>query len=73
MLGRRKTARVVDMYHDLRWLTVWQTRTYHDIIQLNTILKYQTPKDIAEKFVKEETHDHNTRSSQRQEQEDQEP
>ena len=65
VLGRRKTARVKDMYRDLRWLTVWQTQEYHDIIQLNTIFKYQTPKDIAEKFVKEETHDHNTRSSQR--------
>ena len=65
VLNRRMTARVIDMYKELRWLTVWQTRTYHDIIQLNTILKYKTPQDLAAKFEPDAPHGHNTRSSQR--------
>ena len=65
VLNRRKDARVMQMYGDLRWLTVFQTRTYHDIIQLNTILRYKTPQDIAAKFEPDEPHGHNTRQSQR--------
>ena len=63
VLRVRKNARIVESFKKLRWLTVWQTRQYHDIIQLNTMLTTKTPLSISEKFIKEKRHDHDTRAS----------
>ncbi len=65
VLRAKRWTRLLDMYSELRWLTVWQTRTYHDVIQLNTILKTNTPRDIADKFIPDTPHGHNTRASRR--------
>ena len=58
--------RLSDQYEKLRWLSIMQTRDYHDIISLETILRHKTPKSISEKFEQDPkfTHRHFTRHSQ---------
>ena len=58
--------RLSDQYEKLRWLSIMQTRDYHDIISLESILRHKTPRSIAEKFEQDPkfTHRHFTRHSQ---------
>ena len=63
VLKTGKRERLAPQYGQLRWLDIWQTRRYFDIIQLNTIINFNTPKSIAQKFVEEDLPRHNTRST----------
>ena len=65
VLRAKMGARLTDLYKELRWLDIWKTRDYHDIIQLNTIIHTSIPKTIADKFVPDSPHNYRTRASQK--------
>ena len=53
-VGRRRFQEITPLFKKLKWLKVTETLQYHDVISLNTIIKYHTPQV---------RHNHNTRST----------
>ena len=65
-IGRKRFVSLDPLYKELKWLKVNQTLQYHDTISVHAMVKYNTPKDIADKFKPEVTVPvHNTRASKR--------
>ena len=66
VFGKRdyRAVTLAALFKQLKWLQIKNTRKYHDTIILHSMLKYQTPRSIAQKFDVQTTHRHNTRHSQ---------
>ena len=66
VFGKRDYRAVTlrQLFKQLKWLKVKETRNYHDTISLHTVLRYQTPRSIATKFNTRISHRHFTRHSQ---------
>ena len=64
-VGRKRFTNLTPMYEKLRWVRVRETVRYHDSITLHSILRHNTPQDIASKFNQVITHTHNTRASRK--------
>ena len=52
VFGKRDYRAVTlnQLFKQLKWLKIKETRKYHDTISLHTMLTYQTPHSIAKKF-----------------------
>ena len=64
-VGRRRFTLLDPLYKKLKWLKLTQTLDYHDTISLHTVVKYNTPQDIAKKFKPDVIPAYNTRASAR--------
>ena len=66
VFGKRdyRAVTLVQLYRRLKWLKVKDTKKYHDTISLESVLRYKTPRSIANLFNINHTHRHNTRHSQ---------
>ena len=65
VFGKRdyRAVTLAQLFKQLKWLKIKETRKYHDTISLHTMLTYQTPHSIAKKFNTHTRHHHNTRHS----------
>ena len=65
VFGKRdyRAVTLAELFKQLKWLRIKDTRKYHDIISLQTMLTFQTPRSIEIKFNITYTHRHNTRLS----------
>ena len=65
VFGKRDYRAVTlnQLFKQLKWLKIKETRKYHDTISLHTMLTYQTPHSIAKKFNTHTRHHHMTRHS----------
>ena len=65
--GKRdyRAVSLSELFRQLKWLKIKDTRAYHDTISLQSMLRCQTPMSIARKFNITYTHGHNTRQSLR--------
>ena len=63
MYGKRdyRAVSLSELFRQLKWLKIKDTRAYHDTISLQSMLRCQTPMSIARKFNITYTHGHNTR------------
>ena len=64
-IGRNRFNRLAPLYEKLRWVRIRETIQYFDAITLHSILRHQTPQDMASKFKQVITHTHNTRASRK--------
>ena len=62
-IGRNRFQHLKPLYKKLKWLTVRETLLYHDTITIHSMIKHQTPQDIAAKFNPQCNHSYNTRGS----------
>ena len=65
VFGKRdyRAVTLADLFKELKWLKIKDTRKYHDIISLQSMLRCHTPRSISVKFNITYTHRHNTRYS----------
>ena len=64
-VGRGRFTELDPLYKKLKWLKLTQTLQYHDTISLHSMLKNNTPQDIAKKFKPDIIPTHNTRASRK--------
>ena len=64
-IGRKRFTELDPLYKKLKWLKLTQTLAYHDIISLHTVVKYNTPQDLAKKFKPDVIPTYNTRASRK--------
>ena len=65
VFGKRdyRAEPLTELFKRLKWLRIKDTRKYHDIISLQSMLRCHTPRSISVKFNITYTHRHNTRYS----------
>ena len=62
-VGRNRFQSLMPMYQKLKWLTLRQSLQYFDTINVHSIIKHKTPRDLAENFEVDTSHNYSTRAS----------